>query len=235
MPESHTTPEQETIIVLPSGGIHTRGERRNGPEDAHALIDSACTTLLAQAAQQDQTIWVSIAQAEGSVHHYKIAANGTMVFRNRPPAPSSGPVAAYWTDGIPEDTGMLDTVRAAHRAGQWTAAQAAADRATQQQLIEHGPDHPYVVMGQELQAHFALMASDWNAAATLYTTAATACHRLNGPPSYTSRYLANAVAAWLRRIPDHPSFSTGYALAHALVRIQPHNKPALGALLRRLP
>ncbi|MCX4682113.1 hypothetical protein OG413_43820 [Streptomyces sp. NBC_01433] len=230
---SLTTDIHETIIVLPGGGIHAQGLLHEGPEPAESLIEDVCSPLRTAAAQQSRTIRLSIGHPDGHVEQHQIAADGTIQPAHRP-EPTANTTDPIWAQGIPEGTDLLDTVRAAHRAGQWRAAQQAAYRATQHLAAQYGRDHPYAGMGVELQAYFALMAQDHAAAATLYTESAVAIHRLGGPPSQSRHCLASAVSAWLHSDRDTRPGGTGFALAHALIRITPRDDAALAALLRRL-
>ncbi|MET7605897.1 hypothetical protein ABZS96_25960 [Streptomyces avermitilis] len=77
------------------------------------------------------------------------------------------------------------------------------------------------------------MAQDLGTATALYTEAAVAIHRLNGPHAQIRHHLANAVATWIHSDLDTRA-GPGFAVAHALVRITPNDQAALAALLRRL-
>jgi hypothetical protein len=193
--------------------------------------------VVAAAGRQGRPIRHSIGHADGHVEHHQIADDGT-IHPDQAPAADNLAADPIWSQGIPEDTGLLDPVRAAQRAGPWRAAQRATHRAThratQHFIAQHGRDHPYPVMGIELQAYFALMAQDLATAAALYTEAAVAIHRLGGPPAQCRHNIANAVAAWLHSDRDTRPGGPGFAVAHALVRITPNDQAALAALVRRL-
>ncbi|GKQ33598.1 hypothetical protein [Streptomyces sp. A012304] len=229
------TPDiHETLIVLPRGGIHAQGLLHDGPPDQlEALIERVRGPLRAAAARHNRPIRLSIGHSNGHVERQQITAGGTVHADQDPPtdAPAVDPL---WNQGIPEETGLLATVRAAQRAGQWRAAQQAARRATQHLITQHGRDHPYVAMGTELQAHFAAMARDNAAAASLYAEAAVATHRLGGPQEQSRRSLNNAVAAWLHSDRDTSPGGAGFAAAHALIRITPYDHATLAGLLQRL-
>ncbi|MFJ8752063.1 hypothetical protein ACIREO_22440 [Streptomyces sp. NPDC102441] len=223
----------ETIIVLPDGGIHAQGLLRAGPEPPEALIERVCSPLRAAAAQHSRPIRLSVGHPDGRVEQHQVAADGT-IHPDHHPAPPADVSDPIWNQGIPEDTDLLDTVRAAQRAGQWRAAQQAAYRATQHLAAQYGRDHPYAAMGIELQAYFALMAHDHTTGATLYTESAVAVHRLGGPAAQSRHDLASAVSAWLHSDRDRRPGGTGFAIAHALIRITPRDRAALAALVRRL-
>ncbi|TLS46130.1 hypothetical protein FE633_11350 [Streptomyces montanus] len=231
--QSLTTDIHETIIILPGGGIHAQGLLRTGPEPPETLIEGVCTPLRAAAARQGRSICLSIGHPDGRVEQYQIAADGTL-HPHRAPTAGTAATDPIWSQGIPEDTGLLDPVRAAQRAGHWRAAQRATHRATQHLVAQHGRDHPYAAMGIELQAYFALMAQDRTTGAALSTEAAVAIHRLGGPPAQCRHNIANAVAAWLHSDRDTRPGGPGFAVAHALVRITPNDQAALATLLRRL-
>ncbi|MFZ3491806.1 hypothetical protein ACODT5_00945 [Streptomyces sp. 5.8] len=189
--------------------------------------------LRAAARRQEHPVLLSIGHADGRVEQHQISADGSVHPTDlRPDA--HGVPDPVWSRGIPEDTRLLDHVRAAQRAGQWRAAQLATHRATQHLIAEHGRQHPYVALGIELQAHFALMAQDFAAAAALSTEAALAIHRLDGPPAQIRHGLANAVAAWIHSDRDTRPSGPGFAVAHAVIRIAPGDQASLSALLRRL-
>jgi hypothetical protein len=234
MRPSSTTDIHETLIVLPGGGIHAQGLMHHGPPDQlEALIERVRGPLRAVAAQHNRTIRLSIGHPNGYVERQQITADGTIHDNQDPPtgAPAVNPI---WNQGIPEETGLLATTRAAQRAGQWRAAQQAARRATRHLITQYGRDHPYVAMGTELQAYFAAMAHDNAAASSLYTEAAVATHRLGGPQEQSRRSLINAVAAWLHSDRDTSPGGAGFAAAHALIRITPNDHATLAALLLRL-
>ncbi|MFF9074558.1 hypothetical protein ACF1A9_19980 [Streptomyces sp. NPDC014872] len=231
--QSLTADIHETIITLPNGSIHAQGILRDGPEPPEVLIERVCAPLRAAAGQQRRPIRLSIGHADGRVEQHQIAADGA-IHPGRMPAVADSAPDPIWAQGIPDDTRLLDSVRAAQRAGQWRAAQLAAHRATQHLAAQHGRDHPYAAMGVELQAHFALMAQDHAAGAALYTEAAVAIHQLGGPQAQIRHDLANAVAAWIHSDRDTRPGGPGFAVAHALIRITPNDRAALAALLRRL-
>ncbi|MCX4573394.1 hypothetical protein OHB41_09405 [Streptomyces sp. NBC_01571] len=231
---SLTADIHETIIVLPGGGIHAQGLRQDGhPDQAEALIERVRGPLRAAAQRHGRPILLSIGHPYGHIDQQQIAADGTVHPGQDPPA-NAQPVDPIWNQGIPEDTGLLETPRAPQRAGHWRAAQQAAHRATQHLIARHGHDHPYAAMGTELQAYFAVMAQDRAAAASLYTEAAVAIHRLGGPPEQSRRTLVNAIAAWLHSDRDTSPGGAGFAAAHALIRITPYDHTTLAALLHRL-
>lgn len=232
--QSLTTDIHETIIILPNGSIHTQGLLREGPEPPEVLIERVCAPLRTVAGQQRRPIRLSIGHADGRVEQHQIDADGTIHPGRAPAAADDTAPDPIWSQGIPEDTRLLDSVRAAQRAGQWRVAQHAAHRATQHLVAQHGRDHPYTAMGVELQAHFALMAQDHAAGAALCTEAAIAIHRLRGPRAQIRHDLANAVAAWIHSDRDTRPGGPGFAVAHALIRITPDDQAALTALLRRL-
>ncbi|MEU7688784.1 hypothetical protein AB0B67_46580, partial [Streptomyces spectabilis] len=150
--------------------------------------------------------------------------------RSRRPPPRPRPASTGWT-------GLLETVRAAHRARQWPAAQQAACRATEHLIARHGAQHPYPVMGLELEAYFAGMAQSHGLATVLYTEAALAVHRLNGPRVQARQDLAHALSAWLAYHHSQPAIKDtrlGFGVAHTLLRITPGDQPALAAVLHRL-
>ncbi|MFC8125411.1 hypothetical protein [Streptomyces sp. NPDC057302] len=231
--QSLTADVHETIIILPGGGIHAQGLLHEGPQPPEALIDGVCSPLRAAAARRGRPIRLSIVQPDGHVEHHHIAVDGTTHAVPMPPADTTT-TDPLWTQGIPEDTGLLAPVRAAHRAGHWRAAQRAAHRATQHLAAQHGRDHPYAAMGVELQAYFALMNHDHTTGTLLSTEAAIAIHRLGGPPAQYRHHLANAAAAWLHSSRDIRPGGPGFAVAHALIRITPNDQGVLAALLRRL-
>jgi hypothetical protein len=234
MDQSGTTYIHETIIVLPGKGIHTHGLLLRGPEPPQVLIQRACGPLHAAATQQGRPLLLSIGYADGRVEHHQGALDGTIHPTDQVPATEDRSPDPVWSQGIPEDTGLLNAVRTAHRAGEWRAAQHAADRATQHLISQHGRNHPYTVMAIELQAHFALMAHDRDTGAALYTDAAVAIHRLGGPRAQSRHNLANAVAAWLHSDRDTSPGGPGFAVAHALIRITPNDRAALAEVLRNL-
>ncbi|ATM24553.1 hypothetical protein SMD44_p10054 (plasmid) [Streptomyces alboflavus] len=228
-----TTDIHETIIILPRGGIHAQGLIHEGPQPPSALIDGVCHPLQAAAARQGRPFRLSIAHPAGRVEHHQITADGT-IHPEQPRTPDAQAIDPIWGQGIPEESGLLEHVRAAQRAGKWSAARQAAHRATQHLTAQHGREHPYAAMGLELQAHFALQAEDNTTAASLSTEAALAIHRLDGPPVQCRFHLANAVAAWLHSDRDTRPGGPGYTIAHALIRVTPNDHAALAALLRRL-
>ncbi|WP_434598548.1 hypothetical protein [Streptomyces sp. A5-4] len=154
---SPTVDIHETILILPSGGIHAQGLLRTGPEPREVLIEGVCGPLCTAAGRQARPIRLSIGHADGHVEHHQLAADGTIHPRPEPAAINTTP-DPVWYQGIPQDTRLLETARAADRAGQWAAAQQATHRATQHLVAQHGRDHPYAAMGIELQGYFALMA-----------------------------------------------------------------------------
>lgn len=231
--QSPTTDIHETIIVLPDASIHAQGLLHEGPQPPEALIDGVCRPLRAAAARKGRPIRLSIGHPDGRVEHHRIAVDGT-THSDPTPAAETAATDPVWSQGIPEDTGLLAPVRAAHRAGHWRAAQQAAHRATQHLAARHGRNHPYAAMGVELQAHFALMNQDHTTGTLLSTEAAVAIHRLGGPPAQYRHHLANAAAAWLHSSRDIRPGGPGFAVAHALIRITPNDQGVLAALLRRL-
>ncbi|MFC7991976.1 hypothetical protein ACFUV2_21965 [Streptomyces pilosus] len=234
MGSSPTTDIHETVIVLPGGGIHAQGLLYDGPPDqVESLIERVRGPLRAAATRHNRLIRLSVGHPNGHVERQQITPDGTIHPDLDPPAgvPAIDPV---WNQGIPEETGLLATVRAAQRAGQWRAALQASRRATHHLITQHGRDHPYVAMGTELQAYFAAMAQDNAAAASLYSEAAVATHQLGGPREQSRRSLINAVAAWLHSDRDTSPSGAGFAAAHALIRITPYDHATLAALLQRL-
>jgi hypothetical protein len=231
--QSLTTGSHETIIILPGGGIHAQGHLHEGPESPEVLIGRVCGPLRAAAVQHGQPIQVSIGHPDGHVGQHEIAVDGTI--RPRPAEPAlSTATDPVWRQGIPKETGLLYPVRAAQRAGQWRAAQQAAWRATQYLASQRGRDHPYAAMGLELQGYFALMARDHATGVALYTEAAVAIYQFGGPAAQARHNLAYALSAWLQSDRDTTPEGSGFALAHALVRVTPTDHAALAALLRRL-
>ncbi|MGW1496592.1 hypothetical protein [Streptomyces sp. NPDC002402] len=229
---SLTTDIHETIIILPNGSVHAQGLLREGPEPPEVHVERVSAPLRTAAGQQRRPIRLSIGHADGRVAQHQIAADGTL-HPGRMPTPADTAPDPTWGQGIP-DTDLLDSVRAAQRAGHWHAAQQAAHRATQHLIARHGRDHPYAAMGIELQAHFALMAQDRTAGAALSTKSALALHRLGAPQEQCQYHLANAVASWLHSDRDTRPGGPGFAVAHALIRITPNDRAVLAALLRRL-
>ncbi|MFE9138006.1 hypothetical protein [Streptomyces sp. NPDC007355] len=231
---SPITDIHETLIVLPRGGIHAQGLLHDGmPDQLDALIERVRQPLRAAAARHNRPIRLSIGHPNGHVERQQITADGT-IHPDQDPPTGVPAVDLIWNQGIPEETGLLATTRAAQRAGQWRAAQQAARRATQHLITQYGRDHPYVAMGTELQAYFAAMAQDNAAAASLYAEAAAATHRLGGPQEQSRHSLINAVAAWLHSDRDTSPGGAGFAAAHALIRITPYDHATLAALLLRL-
>ncbi|MGW7197318.1 hypothetical protein [Streptomyces chryseus] len=228
--QSPLTDRHETIITLHSGGIHANDMIHPGPEPTSALINRVCSS----AAPQHRPTRLSIGHADGRVEHHQLTVDGAIHPHRPPPAAISQPTDPVWNIGIPEQAGLLEPARAAEQAGKWPAAQQAALRTTQHLAAHHGTDHPYTAMGLELQAYFALRAQDHNAAATLYTRAVVARHQLNAPQGETQKVLTHAVAAWLHSERDTRPDGTGFALAHALIRITPHKQSAIAAVLRQL-
>ncbi|MFF4699957.1 hypothetical protein [Streptomyces chattanoogensis] len=231
--QSLTAGIHETILILPGGGIHAHGVRRTGPETTAVLIERRFASLCAVAGQQGRPIRLSVGHPDGRVEHHHIAIDGAIHLHQDPPLLNDA-TDPIWSQGIPEESNLLGSVRAAHRAGQWRAAQQAAHCATGHLAARHGRDHPYVAMGIELQAYFALLAEDLGTAAALYTDAAIAIHQLNGPRTQSRHDLANAVAAWLRSDRDTRPGGPGFAIAHALIRITPDDQTTLAAFLHRL-
>ncbi|MFC8946378.1 hypothetical protein [Streptomyces rochei] len=233
-PSPLPTDIHETLIVLPGGGVHAQGLLHDGsPDQLEVLIERVRGPLRAAAAQHNRPIRLSIGHPNGHVERQQIFADGTIHADQDLPTDTSA-VDPVWNQGIPEETGLLATVRAAQRAGQWRTAQQAARRATQHLTTQHGRDHPYVAMGTELQAYFAVMAQDCAAAASLYIEAAVASHRLGGPREQSRRCLVSAVTAWLHSDRDTSPGGAGFAAAHALIRITPYDHATLAALLQRL-
>ncbi|MFJ6437849.1 hypothetical protein [Streptomyces sp. NPDC091416] len=231
---SPTTDIHETLIVLPGGRLHAQGLLHTGqPDQIEVLVERVRGPLRAVAARHGSPVRLSIGHPNGHVEHQKITADETThPDQNQPiAAPDVDPI---WNQGIPEESGLLATTRAAQRAAQWRAAQQSARRVTQHLITQHGHDHPYAAMGTELQAHFAAMAQDLTAAAALFTEAAVAIHRLGGPQEHSRRNLHNAVNAWLHSDCDTSPGGSGFAAAHALIRITPYDHATLAALLRRL-
>ncbi|GAA2340056.1 hypothetical protein OKJ48_22440 [Streptomyces kunmingensis] len=223
----------ETIIILPGGGIHVHGLLYEGPEPLEILIERVCRPLHPVAVNMDRLIRLNIGHPDGHVEQYQMAADGTL---HPHQVPDTAPAATdpIWSQGIPQDSGLLGPMRAAHRAGNWRAARQEAHRATQRLIARHGPDHPYAAMGNELQAYFALMDQDRTAGAVLSTASADAIHRLGGPPAQFKHHLANAVAAWLHSDRDTRPGGPGFAVAHALLRITPDDHVPIGVVLKLL-
>lgn len=134
---------------------------------------------------------------------------------------------SHATASHPEIRAKQTTVTKSHRQTPY--------RATQCHMGRHGGDHRHPAMGLEPQAPFAPQAEGRSAGPAPDMDAATAIHRLNGPPAQARHALASAAAsAWLPSDRDTRANVTEYALAHALIHITPDNQAAHTALIRRL-
>ncbi|MGA5442272.1 hypothetical protein ACPCKW_22520 [Streptomyces griseoincarnatus] len=224
-----------TVLVLPDGAVHSRGTLLSGPGSEQELMDQAWLFPREQATNLQRPVRVSIGRPTGSVERYLLAADGTLTeVPAHPPTAVLDPPDPRWDDGMPQHSAMLETARAAERAGDWRAAQVAAERLAAHVLKDFGEQHPHAVLAQELQGHLAVRAKDWASAARLHTSAAAGRNRLLAPSEATERALKNAVYAWMQAPLDTGLTETGYTLAHLLVRVAPTVPGPIAAVLSRL-
>ncbi|WP_424892182.1 hypothetical protein [Streptomyces sp. XH2] len=225
-----------TILVLSDGTVHGANAPAAGTGALMGSMHAAWPLAQAEAQRLGRPVRVSVGQQDGTITAYIVYPDGRL-----DPAPTHPQPAmpdhfdSRWLDGALNQHPMVEAVRAAHCATDWRAAQVAASRMAAYVRAELGDDHPHTVLAAEFEAFFALHARDWTAAVRLYTAVAEGRHRLSAPPGDTQRALHNAVAAWLNARTDRLSGAHGYALAHLLIRIAPHDHQALSAVLRSLP
>ncbi|MEU3872589.1 MULTISPECIES: hypothetical protein [Streptomyces] len=225
-----------TILMLSDGTVHGADAPTAGAGALWGSVNAAWPLIQAEAQRLARPVRVSVGQHDGTITAYLVHPDGRVDPAPAHPQPlMPDHVDSRWLDGALNQHPMVESVRAAHRATDWRAAQVAASRMAAQVRAELGDDHPHTVLAAEFEAFFALHARDWAAAVRLYTAVAEGRHRLSAPPGDTQRALHNAVAAWLNARTDRLSGAHGYALAHLLVRIAPHDPRALSAVVRSLP
>ncbi|MFF4534281.1 hypothetical protein ACFY1P_34040 [Streptomyces sp. NPDC001407] len=220
--------------MLADGTAHAAGAPSGG--GLWNSVHAAWRPAQIEAQRLGRPVRVSVGHLDGTVAAYLAHPNGQVDWayaHPQPPMPEH--LDSRWLDGTLEQHPLVETVRAAQRATDWRAAQAAAGRLAAQVRAELGGDHPHTVLATELEGFFALHARDWPAAARLHLAVAEDRHRLAAPPGDTQRVLHNAVAAWCHARSDPEAAALGFALAHLLVRIAPHDSRALSAVLRNLP
>lgn len=225
-----------TLVVLPDGTVHAIGGFLPETGGLWSSVHAAWRLAQAEAEQLGRPVRVSVGQQDGTVAAYLAHPDGRLdPIAAHPQPPATDPADSRWLGGGLDQHPLLDMVRTAHREEAWHAAQMAAGRLAAQVRAELDDDHPHTVLAAELEAFFALHARDWPAAVRLHLLVAEGRHRLSAPPEPTKRALHNAVAAWLHGRTGHQMDAHGYALAHLLVRIAPHDARALSAVLRSLP
>ncbi|RLU82565.1 hypothetical protein CTZ27_30050 [Streptomyces griseocarneus] len=224
-----------TIVALPDGTVHA-ATTPSDPGGLWSSVHSAWRPAQTEAQRLGRPVRVSVGQQDGTVMAYLVHPDGRLDWASaHPQLPMPDHLDSRWLDVTLDQHPLVETVRAAQRATNWPAAQVAAGRLAGQVRTELGDDHPHTVLAAELEGFFALHARDWPAAARLHLTVAQERHRLSAPPGDTRRILHNAVAAWLHLRTDPEATALGFALAHLLLRLAPHDSRALSAVLRTLP
>jgi hypothetical protein len=224
-----------TVLVLPDGTVHALGTLLSGQGSEQELLSEAWLFPREQATVLQRPVRVSIGRPSGAVEAYLLSTDGTTTaVAAHPPAAVLDPPDPRWDDGMPQHRALLEIARAAERAGDWAAAQAAAERLAVHVHTYLGDQHLRTVLAHELQGHFAVHAREWASAARLYISAAAGRNRLLAPSEATLRTLRNAVYAWMKAPLAKDITETGYALAHLLVRVAPNSPGPIAAVLGRL-
>lgn len=226
-----------TILVLPhNGGVHASGRLLTAVNSWTAL-DQAWAMARTAAKSLDRAVQVSVGRGNGAVETFMMDRDGNRVRLSAPPVLRPlEPVDPRWTDGRLVEHELVASIKAAEQAQRISQARATANLLSQQLRRELEPDHPYLVLGIELQAHFALRDKDLLGAVHLYRAAADARHRLRSPADDLTFTVNNAVAAWLTASDEGETHALheGYQLGHLLVRITPRHSEAIAAVLQRL-
>jgi hypothetical protein len=224
-----------TIMVLPGGTVYVDGMLITGADDGRDPLDAAWSHVHAVAARCGHAIRVSIGHPHGSVEAYVLDPNGGgPQYRLALPSPPSPTADPRWNQDLPNRHGLMEQVRAADRAGNWSTAQAAATRLAAHFESESAV-HPHAAMASELAGYFAARARDWKSATRLCMTAADRRHRLNAPGPEKTQDLGYAVGAWLSVSDDDPeTLPLGFELAQLLIRMEPHQAGPIASVLGRI-
>lgn len=225
-----------TILVLPrGGGVHASGRLLIAASPSTAL-NQAWTMARTAAKSLDRAVQVSVGRSNGTVETFMMDRDGSRVRLSAPPVlPPLDPADPRWTDGRLITHPLVAPIKAAEADQGIPRARAAAYQLAQQLRRELDPNHPYLVLADELQAHFALRDEDWPFASRLYRATADTRHRLRSPAGDQRFTVHNAVASWLSASEtDAQVLADGYQLGHLLVRVAPRHSKAIAAVLDRL-
>jgi hypothetical protein len=221
----------ETVLVLPSGAIHLPGAVITVSGSTEDAVSRVWERGQDAARRLGQPLLLKVGMPNGTV-------DTRMIIHGVEPTPMEPyfhprEPDARWDHAIPDRSGLLRTIAAAQRAGQFAGAEVAAERLARALRGALGV-HPYAVLALELQARCAAEVGHWDKASELYLTAAVARHHLGEPGVTEAANVQEAVTAWLRGARTASSTSAGFYLAHHLLGICPTSPELLFSVLRVL-
>lgn len=221
----------ETALVLPSGMIHLPGAVFTGSASAAEALITVWERGQQGARSLGEPLTVAVALPDGTVDSRVFRPGQEPSPVERPPhVPTPDP---RWDHEVPDRSGLRTAADAAGRAGDHSAAVAAAGQLAEALRGDLG-FHPFTVLALQLHARYLHGAGRWGQASLASLTVAVGLHMLGAPARAEADTLQQAVTAWHRGLGEPGSAQAGFDLAHLILQTCPAPRKLLAGLLLTL-